>query len=247
MQLSTKAVAWHLGSLAAGAWGMAVFAQSNAVDLYALIEQLKRTWGELVTLSGMLAPFMAAGAAAYRTYCMKQVPANAVAVVPHDDKPATPSQKTPGNDVVVAGKVVGALLCLVLCGCATFAPPAAAQPTEKKTLAILAPSSELLARLVTDSAAAKDDADAHGDTIASACYAAINAEATARKNAAALTGGGALLVFQKVRDVVRMNNTPQGTALISGCAALVIDAKMNMVEFFTKIGGAVLLKGLLIP
>lgn len=114
MNLPSKAVAWHIGSIAAGAWGMAVFAQSNAVDLYALVAQLKKTWGELVILSSMVAPFVAAAAAAYRTYAMKQVPKeaqvlpdNAVAVVLKDNvQPLGTGAFTEGvkGTVVAVGK-----------------------------------------------------------------------------------------------------------------------------------------------
>ena len=80
--LTSKSMAWHVGSMAAGAWGMAVFAQSNAVDIYAMVGQFKKIWGDLVVLSSMLAPLLAAGGVAYRTWGSKQVPQASVAVAP---------------------------------------------------------------------------------------------------------------------------------------------------------------------
>lgn len=159
MNLSTKAIAWHAGSMAAGAWGMIIFAQSSGTDLYALIEQLKRTWGELVTLSGMLAPFLAAGAAAYRTYAMKQVPKdvhvlpdNAVAVVPKDSaQPFGTGALTDGvkGTVVAVGKTAIALLL----GFLILAAPndASAQSLNPRAL------------IVADLTAARDEAKADND------------------------------------------------------------------------------------
>lgn len=106
---------------------------------------------------------------------------------------------------------------------------------------------DILQKLHDDAVAALADANEHQDAIASSCYAAIVEMTTAKLKAQAVQGGGLLLVFQKVRDLNRLSSSPQGTSLIIGCAPLVQDAKLNMLDFFTKIGGAVLLKGLLIP
>jgi hypothetical protein len=123
---------------------------------------------------------------------------------------------------------------------ALAAGPALAQP---KPLDL----TPLLQRLKTDAQASLDDANAHQDPIAAACYKAIVEGASAKLNAQAVTGGGIILVFQKLRDLNRTNASPQGTALILGCTPLASDAKMNLLDFFTKIGAVVLLKGVLIP
>lgn len=249
MGLSGKTIGWHAASMMAGAWGMAVFAQSGDVDLYSLLAQLKKTWGDLVILSGMLAPIVAAGGAAYRTWQQKQVPhdalvgpPNAVAIVPKDDaQPLGTGAQTEGvkGTVVAVGKTaVSVLLALLL-----VMPVALAQ---QRPLAILQPA-DILKRIVTDAEAALADARDHNDTIAANCYSAIIVVANAKQQAQAVTGGGAIVAFQKIRDIIRLDATPQGTSLISGCAALVQDAKLNMLEFFAKIGGTVLIKGLLIP
>lgn len=109
-----------------------------------------------------------------------------------------------------------------------------------------APESSILTRILADAQVALDDATAHDDKIAAPCYAAIIAVATAR-SAATTEKGGVLAMFQKVRDVMKINTSPMGTQLIMGCAPLVQDAKINMLDFFTKAGAVVLLKGILIP
>ena len=96
-----------------------------------------------------------------------------------------------------------------------------------------------------DAVAASADAKANNDVIAQTCYDAITVVAQTKLDAAVVTGGGALLVFQKARDVMRLNASPIGTSLIVGCAPLVQDAKVNFVQFFANIGGAVLLKGII--
>ena len=92
--------------------------------------------------------------------------------------------------------------------------------------------------------AAVNPASLQGDGMG--CHAGTDAMVAAAKLAASTTtGGGALLVFQKVRDFARLNASPTGTSLIVGCAPLVQDAKLNFVQFFANIGGAVLLKGII--
>lgn len=125
-------------------------------------------------------------------------------------------------------------------GLALIVSSAQAQPK-------LIDTTPILQKLVTDAQAALADADAHQDKIAAACYEAIIDVTSAKLQAQAVSGGGLLLAFQKLRDLNKLNSSPQGTQLIMGCAALVQDAKLNMLDFFTKIGGAVLLKGVLIP
>lgn len=110
-QIPLKTIGWHLGSMAAGAYAMIVFASSHSIDLYAIFDQLNLIWGGVVKLGGMVAPFIAAGLAGYRMFGMKQVPKNAIAVLPHDYTVKTP---TP-DDVAITdvdgktqiGKVVG--------------------------------------------------------------------------------------------------------------------------------------------
>lgn len=160
MGLTTKSVAWHVGSIAAGAWGMAVFAQTNSVDLFAMFAQLKKTWGEMTVLGTMLWPFIMAGAAAYRTWGSKQVPTDSIAI-----QTQGVSQKTvddnKGSTMEVVGKVVGALLLAVL----LFAPgQTLAGPIADKIAADTAAKlEELRATIVVDLTAARDDAKANQD------------------------------------------------------------------------------------
>lgn len=121
-----------------------------------------------------------------------------------------------------------------------LASPAMAQPK-------LLDTSGLFQKLLTDATAAMQDANDHQDRIAASCYQAIAEAAQAKLEAQNITGGGLLLAFQKLRDLNRLSASPQGTSLIIGCAPLVQDAKLNMIDFFAKIGGAVLLKGVLVP
>lgn len=124
-----------------------------------------------------------------------------------------------------------------------LAAPAMAQPPKS----IAADVTALLQQIQADAKAALSDANAQEDRIASACYSAIADVTTAKLQAQAMTGGGLLLAFQKLRDLNKLNSSPLGTQLIIGCAPLVQDAKVNMVQFFTSIGATVLLKGLLVP
>jgi hypothetical protein len=122
-----------------------------------------------------------------------------------------------------------------------FAAPAMAQPKNALDL------SAVLQQIQADAKAALADADAHQDKIASACYGAIADLTTAKLQAHGAPGGGLLLAFQKLRDLNKLSSSPQGTQLIIGCAPLVQDAQVNMLQFFTSIGAAVLLKGVLVP
>lgn len=194
----------------------------------------------VTTLGPILAPFLLS---AYSNFGVKKVPQNSIAVENSEVHPAT---NVVGNTAYIGtAKIVGALLfALILFGAA---PSAFAQ---QRSVAILAPSistAVIIQKIADDSAAALADARDHNDTIAANCYAAINNLSVAKVQAANVTGGGALLVFQKGRDLVRLSSTPQGTDLIVGCAALVQDAKLNMLQFFTSIGATALLKGILIP
>lgn len=135
---------------------------------------------------------------------------------------------------------------LALTALTLLASPAFAQ--QKKSAAppsLEQISTDLLTKLQADSAAALGDATQNSDNIAMACYKAINDDVTAKLASAAIPGGGLLTAFQKVRDITRLNASPQGTALIIGCAPLVQDARLNFVQFFTNIGAVVLLKGIL--
>jgi hypothetical protein len=107
--------------------------------------------------------------------------------------------------------------------------------------------SGILTQIRDDAKAALADARTNQDTIAAGCYSAIVDIASAKLAAQAVTGGGVLLAFQKLRDLNRLNASPQGTQLIIGCAPLVQDAKISMLDFFAKIGAIVLVKGLLVP
>ena len=130
-------------------------------------------------------------------------------------------------------------LLIIACASLFVSSPAFAQKS------ILPSQNDILTKIVDDANAAKADADQNKDVIASTCYTAIATVASAKLNAAQVQGGGALTAFQKVRDVTRLNASPVGTELIVGCAPLAQDAKVNLVQFFANIGGAVLLKGII--
>ena len=171
---------------------------------------------------------------------MKKVPDNSTAL----KLPASVVVPPVGQSINLTpaqglAKVVGVLLVgfLVL----QAVPARAATPAT--TLAQI--NTDLLQKLAADATAALADANANNDVIAAGCYAAIEKIANAKLTTANTTGGGLLTGFQKVRDVTRLNASPQGTDLIVGCAPLVQDAKLNFVQFFTNIGGLVLLKGII--
>ena len=126
-----------------------------------------------------------------------------------------------------------------------LASPAMAQVKKATPTSSPIPQVSLLQTLHDDAVAASADATANNDVIAQRCYDAIAVIAQAKLATVQAPGGGALLVFQKVRDFTRLNSSPQGTDLIIGCAPLVQDAKINFVQFFANIGGAVLLKGVI--
>lgn len=248
MELSTKSMGWHVGSLAAGAVAGVSYAASGQVDLYALYNEFQTWWAQTLKILAILSPALAVMGAAYRTYGSKQVPATATAV----QLPASVEPPAPGEHVTIAtvpasgvggiqaaAKVVGMLLFAILC-LSVWSPAYAQQSSIQQTLA------PLFTKLAADAQAAYTDAKQHNDDIAANCWQAINVVATA-KAVESTPGGGALLVFQKVRDITRLNSSPQGTQLIIGCAPLVQDSKLNMLQFFTNIGGSVLVKGLLVP
>lgn len=138
---------------------------------------------------------------------------------------------------------------LLVAALALLSAPAYAQqkPVSPLAPASSSPLAQILPKLIADAQAASDDAKAHNDVIAQACYDAIAAVASQQLTAANASAGviGPLVILQKARDIGKLNSTPQGTQLIMGCAALVQDAKLNMVQFFTSIGGAALVKGVL--
>ena len=124
---------------------------------------------------------------------------------------------------------------------ATVSPPAFAATAPSSALAAF--NTDVLQKIAADAQAASADAKANNDVIAQTCYDAIAADAQTKLSTGAATGGGALTLFQKVRDISRMNASPAGTQLIVGCAPLVQDAKLNFLQFFANVGAAVLLKG----
>lgn len=111
----------------------------------------------------------------------------------------------------------------------------------------VSPLVTVLPKLIADAQAASEDAKSHNDAIAQSCYDAIVTVANQQLTSEQSSNGviGPLVILQKARDIGKLNSTPQGTQLIMGCAALVQDAKLNMVQFFTSIGGAALVKGIL--
>lgn len=237
MALTRQAILWHAGSMVAG--GIAVFSAmaSQEIDVYAIWNAMNKIVADITTLLALLAPIATLFGAAYRTWNAKQVPVTAIAIDHVDNDLKT--MPRPGEFVAAAGKVVGAFVFFII-----LFPTL---PAMAQTKPVANPFVSVLPKLIADAQAALNDANDHNDTIAANCYSAIVAVATAQQNAQSTNGGGALLVFQKVRNIARLNATPQGTNLIIGCAALVQDAKLNMVQFFTNFGGAILIKGLLVP
>lgn len=136
--------------------------------------------------------------------------------------------------VILAAFAVGASLFL--------AAPAFAQP--KPTVPTTA---ALLQTIIDDANAALVDATSHNDTIAATCYQAIINAAAVQRDQKGTQGGKVLYTFQRTRDITRLNSSPVGTNLIVGCAALVQDARISMLQFFTNMGASVLIKGLLVP
>lgn len=197
-----------------------MFAQTNTVDLFALIGQLKKLWGDLTVTWTMLLPFIAAGAAAYRTWGSKQVPTNSIAIQA-DVSPKTVEQAK-GTTLEVAGKVVGALLIatlLLMPGGAHAQPkfldrvnsaaPLTNSTCDPLTLFQGITAQNLLVRIKT---CADDDldnaiADARHDPIDYAALACLLPVQTMRS---AIIKGGLLTGFQGFRRAKAMG-------LIAGC------------------------------
>ena len=143
-------------------------------------------------------------------------------------QPKPPVVPPAAKALIIVAVLLSSLVCLPQARAATAQPPAS-----------------VLQTLRDDAVAAAADAKTNSDVIAETCYNAIATVADAKLQSAQVTGGGVLLGFQKVRDFTRLNASPVGTNLILGCAPLVQDAKLNFVQFFTQIGGLVLLKGII--
>lgn len=124
---------------------------------------------------------------------------------------------------------------------------AGAQQKAVSSLVSASPLTQILPKLIADAQAASEDAKIHNDEIAQTCYDAIVSVANEQLSANSASSGviGPLVILQRARDIGKLNSSPQGTRLIMGCAALVQDAKLNMIQFFTTIGGAALVKGIL--
>jgi hypothetical protein len=133
------------------------------------------------------------------------------------------------------------MLSLVLAS-ALMLTPAIAQPSK-----IEADITVILQKINADAKASLADADAHQDRIASTCWSAVADASAAKLAAQQAAGGGVMLAFQKLRDITRLNASPVGTDLILGCAPLAQDSAVSLLTFFTKIGAAVLVKGVLVP
>lgn len=196
----------------------------------------------LVTNLAIVIPAAGAiGSIAWSVYVhwnMKKVPDSSTAVkLPSSVAVPPVGQSINLTPIQGFAKIVGVLLIglLVL----QVAPAGAATPTPAQI------STDVLQKLAADATAALADANTNNDVIAATCYAAIEKIANAKLSTATIPGGGLLTGFQKVRDVTRLNASPQGTDLIVGCAPLVQDARINFVQFFTNIGGLVLLKGII--
>lgn len=129
MSGSVKPVLWHVGAIAAGAWGMIVFAQSGHFDLYAFVATLKRTCGDLVELSGFLLPLLAAGGAAYRTWGTKLVPKDSLAIETSGNPLTVHSVGATARvdtvDGTTVGKIVASIMLTVMIG---VSDPVSAQP-----------------------------------------------------------------------------------------------------------------------
>ena len=152
-----------------------------------------------------------------------------------------PAQSSPITQPGMSRRIHCAATIVAILGC--LCRPAIAEP-KAKPVAINEVS--LLQTIVTDAKAALDDATTNNDTIAAACWTAIHAAAQAKLAASRVPGSGLLYAFQKIRDLTRLNSSPIGTSLILGCAPLVQDARLSMVQFFGNIGAMVLLKGVLL-
>jgi hypothetical protein len=108
---------------------------------------------------------------------------------------------------------------------------------------------DILRAINGDAIVALADANANGDRIAAACYQAIIAVSAERIQAQQVgggVGGGLIANFQRVRDLTQIGSSPIGTTLIIGCAPLVQSMKMTMLQFFTNIGAAALLHGIVL-
>ena len=147
---------------------------------------------------------------------------------------------------LVAG--VAFSICLMASSLTTAEPKAKPRhiPNNDRNVTSTVNESTILQAIVADAKAALDDANTNNDQIASACWTAIHTAAQAKLAASHLPGAGLLYAFQKVRDLTRLNSSPIGTSLILGCAPLVQDARLSMVQFFGNIGAMVLLKGVLL-
>lgn len=220
MGLTTKSVSWHVGSAVAGAWGMAVFAQTNTVDLFALIGQLKKVWGDLVVTWTMLLPFIAAGAAAYRTWGSKQVPTNSIAIEADVSPKAVEQAK--GTTLEVAGKVVGALLFAAL----LFMPSQLyAGPIADKIAADIA---AVRATVVADLEAARDDAKENSDP-AEICWQVLLNHANKMPQKLM----GVAHTAQRLRTLRR--SLP---AITDACAVVKDGARQAVLQIFgTAVGG----------
>ena len=153
-----------------------------------------------------------------------------------------PAQSSPITQPGMSRRIHCAATIIVILGCLCL--PAMAEPKAKPVAAVSEAS--LLQTIMTDAKAALDDATTNNDAIAVACWTAIHAAAQAKLAASHVPGAGLLYAFQKVRDLTRLNSSPIGTSLILGCAPLVQDARLSMVQFFGNIGAMVLLKGVLL-
>lgn len=231
--LSTKAVGWNVAASVSGALAAISFAQSHSVDIYAFFDQLKKTYGDLVTLGMMAAPFISYAGAACRTWKMKQAPAGALVVnVGSYSKAQTDAMHPPGNSAEVrtingtaTGTVVGAMLLALIVFVPGGADAQSLNPLQRAPNII----QSIRDTVIADLTAARDDAHSFSDP-SEACWQVLLTHAQTMPPKLM----GVAHTAQRLRDLRR------GLPDVSDKCAVVKDgAKQALLQIFgTAIGGA---------
>ena len=145
--------------------------------------------------------------------------------------------------------ILAAVAALALAGCATQPAVVTAVATPTFTSAtsapiIVTPTPDPLAQIAAfttaDLQAAQTDAIANNDTVAAACYPALN------RFVQSLPAGvgnvqGAITAFQKARDLRLSVQTGLPSYLKLGCAALLVDEQTLIAKLAALGGGAAIL------
>lgn len=158
--------------------------------------------------------------------------------------PAQPKVGAVSPDVRAALQNIakGVLLFAVLAGSLFMFNPAYAQGT-KPAAPVIDPLSGFRRFAVTDIQGALDDATAHDDTAAIACWSAL-LPIVSQANASILPKtAGAFSAIQKARDVVRGVNAVRAgvgplAELKDKCAAIIMDTQAFLVKLGVLGGGA---------